>query len=66
MKKCKKLLPGEYHTHWNLRSYQDIIQDHVNFEQELGGFTENATMSKVERNLCYQEIGREYMTNKTP
>lgn len=64
-KRTKELLPGKYHTHWNLKSWADIIQEHVNLEQSMGGFTENETWDKSTRAREYAQDGRNFISNKS-
>lgn len=65
MKRTKPLLSGEYHTHFQLRSYADIIADHVQLEQQMGGFTENETWDMLTRAREYARDGREFIINKS-
>lgn len=62
MRKTTELNMQNYPSHYILRNYRDMIQEHVNLEQEEtpSDYVTNWRMNKVERMRYFRNLGNQY------
>lgn len=63
-RKTKPIQGNDYHSHYILKSYADIIAEHTKLEQSEGTWTENETLSKVDRLKIYRGYGEQFLKSK--